>query len=273
MSAPRAKSAAREAEASTAFETLARAGYVANGLVHILVGVIVLIVAFGGSGESDQAGALKAVAGAPLGFVLLWLIAVALWALGLWHVAEGILARDRTGDVKGAAKKWGRRTAEWGQAAIFLALGLVAAAVALGARPDAEDAAEAASGGLLQVVGGSILLALIGLGIGIGGISFIVMGFRRSFHARMDIPEGPAGRGLSVMGVVGFIAKGIALVIIGVLLLVSAIATDAQAAGGIDGAVNAMLRVALGPLLAAVVGAGFIAYGVFTVARARYARM
>lgn len=277
MSAPSpkaaAKAAARQAESSAAFEVLARAGYVANGAVHILIGVLVLILAFGGDAEGDQAGAMKALAAAPLGFVLLWLIAVALWALGLWHLAEGILARDRSDDVKGAARKWGRRAAEWGQALVFIVLGIVAAAIALGARPDAEAAAESASRGLLDIPGGPIVLALIGVGIGAGGVAFVVMGMLRSFRKRMDIPDGRRGRAIEIAGVVGFVAKGIALVIVGVLLLIAAVRGDAETAGGLDGAVEALLALALGPLLAGIVGAGFLAYGVFTVFRARFARM
>ena len=83
----------------------------------------------------------------------------------------------------------------------------------------------------------------------------------------------PCGQPVTGLGIVGFIAKGVALAIVGVLLLVAALSTDAEVAGGIDGAVDAMLALALGPLIAGVVGAGFIAYGVFTVARARFARM
>ena len=255
------------------FELFARAGYVANGIVHILLGVLVLVIAFGGEVEGDQAGVLKAVAAAPLGFVLLWLIAAALWALGLWHAAEGLLARDLSGDTKGAAKKWGRRTSEWGQAVVFIGLGVIAAAVALGARPNAEEAAEEASRGLIDIPGGPIVLSLIGLGFAAAGVAFVAMGILRSFHNRMDIPDTAVGRGVTGLGIVGFIAKGVALAIVGVLLLVAALSTDAEVAGGIDGAVDAMLALALGPLIAGVVGAGFIAYGVFTVARARFARM
>lgn len=273
MSAPAAKAAAREAEGNTVFEVFARAGYVANGVVHLLLGVLVFVIAFGGDAEGDQAGAFKAVAGAPLGFVVLWLIAIALWALGLWHAAEGVLARDLSGDAKGAAKKWGRRTSEWGQAVIFIALGVIAAAVALGARPNAEETAESASRGLLVIPGGPIVLALVGLGIGIGGISFIVMGFLRSFHKRMAIPDDAVGRSVTTMGIIGFVAKGAALLIVGVLLMIAALRTDAETAGGLDGAVEAILELALGPVLVGIVGVGFIAYGVFTVFRARYARM
>jgi hypothetical protein len=268
-----AKRLAREAESSTVFEAMARAGYVANGIIHALIGIIVIVLASGGDGEGDQAGAMKAVAGAPAGFVVLWLIAIGLWALGVWRAAEGLLARDSSGDTKGAARKWGRRLAEWGQALIFLALGVISAAVAMGARPDAEQTTEDASESLLRIPGGPILLALIGLGIAIGGVSFVVMGVMRSFRSRLRIPDGALGHGIAVLGVIGFVAKGVALVIVGLLLVIAAVATDSETAGGLDGAVDALLALPLGPALAWVVGLGFLAYAVFTIARARFARM
>ncbi|MFE5410051.1 DUF1206 domain-containing protein [Microbacterium sp. NPDC056569] len=268
-----AKELAREAESNSVFEALARAGYAANGVIHALIGIIVIVIASGGDGEGDQAGAMKAVAGAPVGFVVLWLIAIGLWALALWHLSEGILAHDLSGDVEGAARKWGRRVAEFGQAAVFAALGAISAAVAMGARPDGEEAAEGASRSLLQIPGGPILLGLLGIAIGIGGIAFVVMGVLRSFRKRMRLPDGGLGRGLATLGIVGFVAKGVALLIVGVLLVIAAVRADAKTAGGLDGAVDALLDLPLGPALAWVVGLGFLAYAAFTIARARFARM
>ena len=263
----------RRAESNPAFEILARAGYVANGVIHALVGIIVIVIASGGEGEGDQAGAMKTVAGAPVGFVVLWLIAAGLWALAVWNACEGILARDRTGDRSGAARKWGRRLSVWGQAAVYAALGVACAAVAMGARPDGEESAEGASRGLLQLPGGPILLGIVGLAIGIGGIAFVVMGLRRSFRARVRIPAGAAGRIFTALGVAGYAAKGVALAIVGTLLVIAVAATDAEAAGGLDGAVDTLLGLPLGPALAWLVGLGFLAYGAFTIARARFARM
>lgn len=267
------KRVAREAEQSTPFRVLARAGFAANGVVHILIGVIALIVAFGGDGDTDQSGAFMAISGAPLGFVVLWVIAITLCALGLWQLFDGILTRSTSETPPGLAVKWGRRIAAWGQAAIFIALGLIAASVALGARIDAEESAEDASRGLLSIPGGPIVLALVGLGIGIGGIAFIVMGLRRSFRAKITIPHHGIGRGIAGLGVVGFVAKGVALVILGVLLIVAALKTDADTAGGLDGALRALLVLAYGPWLLGAVGIGFIAYGVFCLFRARFARL
>ncbi|GAA5039697.1 DUF1206 domain-containing protein [Microbacterium fluvii] len=266
MTAP-VKEVAREAARSTPLRALARAGYAANGVVHLLIAAIVLAVAFGGDGESDQSGAFKAIGAAPLGFVVLWVLAIALFALGLWHVVGGVLAR---GDAK---RTWGTRISEWGQAAVFFALGSVAVAVALGAKPDSEQSAEDASRGVLQIPGGVFVLGAVGLGILIAGIAFVVMGVMRSFRKKLTMPSGAAGTALTALGVVGFIAKGIALAIVGVLLLVAAVKVDADTAGGLDGAVQALIGLPYGPVLAASVGIGLGAYGVFCLFRSRYANL
>jgi hypothetical protein len=273
MARTQVKAAARRAESSPALEFAARAGYVADGIVHVLVGALVLVIAFGGDGESDQSGAFKAVAGAPLGFVVLWLLAITLWALAVWKVLDGILARSSSSGAAGRAQKWGRRASAWGQALLFAALGGIAAAVAIGARPDGEQTAEDASRGLLVVAGGPVVLALIGAAIAIGGVVFIVMGIRRSFRVTMSIPPGGTGRAVTTLGVAGYVAKGAALAIVGILLIVAAASSDADVAGGLDGAVDALLLLPSGPVIVGLVGAGFVAYGVFTVLRARYMRM
>ena len=113
------KRVAQEAEQSTPFQVLARAGYGASGLVHILIGAIALVVAFGGDGVTDQSGALMAIASVPFGFVLLWSVAVTLWALAAWQLLEGILMSAASDGGPGVVSKWGRRIGAWGQAAIF----------------------------------------------------------------------------------------------------------------------------------------------------------
>lgn len=259
---------ARDAESSTTFRVFARAGYAANGVVHILVGAITLVVALGGDGESDQTGAFKAVATAPLGFAALWIVAIALWALAIWHVLEGVLQRRAN-----TAVKWGVRVGEWGQAATFLVLGGLAASVALGSRPSGDATAQDVSRGVIAVPGGVYVLGAIGLGICVGGVAFVVMGARRSFEKKMLLPARAVGRIVAVLGTVGFIAKGLALVIVGGLLSVAAVRADPTAAGGLDAAVAALVALPAGPWLASMVGGGLIIYGVFCMFRARYARL
>ena len=263
-----ARSAARQVEASPLVRALARGGYAASGAVHVLIGLLVLTLAFGGSGEADQSGALRAIAEAPLGLAALWIIAVLLWALALYHLIEAFVLRDAT-----PAKTWGRRSSEVGQAIVFGALGAVAASVALGARTEGNRSAEDASRDVLALPGGSIVLALVGLGIAGGGIAFVVMGVMRSFEKKMSIPRAGIGPVVKGLGVVGYIAKGVSLAIVGVLLLIAAVTSDASQAGGLDDAFDALHALFPGPLLVGLVGVGFIAYGLFLFFRARYARL
>src|SRR5262249_44483800 len=63
--AQRARGAAREAADSRPVDWAARAGLSARGLVYLLVGVLALLVAFGGHQHVDQKGALQQVLAKP----------------------------------------------------------------------------------------------------------------------------------------------------------------------------------------------------------------
>ncbi len=68
-------------KASPWIERLARFGYVAYGMVYVLVGVLALQAAFGGGGgATGQEGALRSILLAPLGRVLLCMVALGLLA-------------------------------------------------------------------------------------------------------------------------------------------------------------------------------------------------
>ncbi|MGK3953601.1 DUF1206 domain-containing protein [Microbacterium sp. I2] len=268
MARAEVRSAARRAEASTIFEALARGGYVADGLVHILIGVFTVVVAFGGDGETDQPGAFRAIAGAPLGFVVLWVAAIALAALGLWEILEGVLVPRGS-----RPRKWGARVTEWGKAAVFLALAAIAAAVAIGARPDPDESVQDASRGLLDVPGGPWVLGLIGAGIGVSGIVFGIIGIRRKFLEGFALPEGRAGTAVTALAVAGYVAKGVALVTVGVLLVVASVKTEADDTGGLDAALDGLTTLSYGPAVCAAIGVGLIAYGVFLVLSARFRRL
>lgn len=204
----------------------------------------------------------------PLGFLALWTISGLLTILGLYHAIHGVALR-----ISDRVKRWGRRIAEWGQAIVFLCMGGFAAFVALGARPDPDRSVQNASRMVLSMPGGWLLLGAVGLGIAIGGIAWISMGVRRSYRKQIDLPTGSAGHAISALGVVGFTAKGIALVVVGMLILAAAIQHDPEQAGGLDDAIQAIRELPFGNVMVGVIGAGFLLFGVFCMFRARYARL
>jgi len=74
-------------------------------------------------------------------------------------------------------------------------------------------------------------------------------------------------------GVVGYVAKGIAVAVAGVLFVIAAFTHDPETAGGLDAALHALAALPFGAIILWVVGAGLVLYGLFCFARARYAKM
>jgi hypothetical protein len=75
---------------------------------------------------------------------------------------------------------------------------------------------------------------------------------------------------IEAVGRVGYVAKGVAFGLVGVLLFQAAATADVSTATGLNGAMTAIASVDAGPWLLGAVAAGFAAFGVYALARARY---
>ena len=249
---------------SSWFQNGARIGYAVAGLLHILIGVLAITVAIGGGGQdADQSGALGTIASTPGGAVLLWIIVVGLFLLGLWQILEALTVSEP--DTK---KRTGKRLKEAGKAVAYLALGVTALTFAQGGGSSSEQSTESATAGLLSSplgVAGVLLVALIAIGIGVG---FLITGAKEKFLEHIRTPSGTAGRAVPILGKVGYIAKGVAVIVIGLLFAAAAFTQDPSRAGGIDGALKALAGLPFGVVILVVIGLGFIAYGLFFFVRA-----
>lgn len=263
MTTPR--TAARTAQRSTVFRTLARIGFVVLGIVHAVIGGIAISISGGGAGDADQDAAMEQIRETPAGVVILWVIALGLIALAAWQVTEAVVERDPD-----AKRRWGHRAKYLGTALAYLALAGTAITTALRARSGTDSTLSAQ---LLASPGGEFVLGAVGVVVAAIGIAFVIRGFTRGFEKHLDLPDGVAGRGIVTFGVVGYVAKGIAVTVAGVLFVVAAVTHDAEDAGGLDGALRALAELPFGTAILWVVGAGFIVYGLFCLARSRYARL
>ncbi len=263
-----AQRGARKVATSTPLRGAARAGYAVNGIVHALIGVTAISVAFGPAGEADQSGALAELASAPGGLLLLWVIAIALFALALWQILHAFL--PSAGDAK---RRWARRIGDIAKGAAYGVVGLTALTFARGASSSAAASAQGLSARLLSMPGGIFLLILLGLVVFAIGVAFAIRGISRRFLSRITVPRGRLGTLVTVLGVVGYAAEGIALAVVGILFWVAAATVDPSKASGLDGALRALAGVPFGVAVLVVVGAGFIAYGIYSEFRARYARL
>jgi hypothetical protein len=258
------KGAARSARTSRTLELLARAGYAVSGLLHLVVGVIAVQVATGAasSQQADQTGALAAIAGTPGGTALLWFAVVAFAALGLWQLTVAISGAAETADRLKAA----------GKAVLYVALGVLALQVVTGSSGGGQEQSMTAT--LMQNPAGKVLVGAVGLGVVAGGVYHVIKGWRKKFLEDLKGgTSGHLGRAVVVLGRVGYVAKGVALGVLGALFVVAAVRSDPQQAGGLDAAFATMASQPFGAVLLVAVGLGFAAYGLYSFARARYARM
>ena len=268
-SAATARKVARTAEGSTPFRTLARVGYAVNGLLHLLIGLIAIGVATGTSGaKADQSGALGQLAATPGGVFVLWAIVIGLVALGLWQVLEAFLVPAY--DPK---RKWAHRIIELGKGVAYLAIAATAFAFANGASSDAAKSTQDFAAALLAAPGGILLLVLVGLLVLVIGGFFVYRGAAQKFTESITVPDGPGGSAIVALGVFGYVAKGIALAVVGILFLVAAFTANAAKATGLDGALKALIDLPYGAAILITVGVGLIAFGLYSFARARYARL
>ena len=220
-------------------DVIARSGYVVLGLLHLLVGWLAIRIATGsGSGEASNSGALAQIAEAPGGRVALWLAVAGLGALSLWRLLQVAVGPELKHRVKGAAL-----------GVVYLSLAATTATFAGGASTsDGEKASDVTATVLNQ-------------------------GISRKFVENLErgAESGNVGTAIVATGVVGYIARGVAFAVLGGLVVWAALTNDPEKAGGLDAALRYIGEQPFGMVLLIVVGVGLMMYGLFCLARARYA--
>jgi hypothetical protein len=253
------KSASRQAGDHPALEMTARIGFAVNGVLHIAIGIIALALAFGTkSTTADQSGALGSMAENPVGLVVLWIAVVAWLGLGIWQVTEAVTGSPETSDrLKAVAK-----------AVLYIALAYTAFTFARGGGSSSKKQSTDFTASLMEKPAGQWLVGLVGLVIIGVGVYHVVKGWRKKFLR--DLESHP-GEWIVKAGRVGYIAKGIALAIVGGLFVLAAVRHKPSEATGLDGALRNLLGAPGGPVLLTLVALGLIAFGIYSFGRARHA--
>ena len=273
-----AKNAARSADStakgvadSRAVEIGARVGLASYGVTHLLIAWLALQIALGGGGEqANQKGAFQQLTDNTLGKILLWIIVVGFVAVALWRLGQAIWGYRYVSDKKTQLRK--RATSAF-QAVVFFTLTVLAVRTAIGSG-GGGNGQEKATAGVLGLPGGQWIVGLVGLGILIAGGNKIYAGWKKKFEDDMDMPSDQKTRqAVERTGQVGYIAKGVSIGVIGVLVVIAAIQFDPAKAAGLDAALRSLAQTPLGPWLLVVVALGLAAYGVFCWFDAKYHRV
>lgn len=248
----------------------ARAGLGCYGVTHLLIAWLALQIAFGGGGQANQKGAFAQLAGNAVGVAMLWVIVAGFAAVALWRLGQAIWGFRYVSDPMHQVR---RRALSGFKVVVFSVLAVLAARTAVGGG-GGGNGEEKATAGVLGLPGGQWIVGIAGLGIVVAGGSKIYSGWRKSFLDDMSLPVERTARAVVVRtGQVGFITKGLSVVVIGVLLGVAAIRFDPAKASGLDAALRSFAQTPLGPWLLVVVALGLAVYGVFCAFDAKYHRV
>lgn len=265
-----AAGAAEDASNSRVFVIAARTGFAVSGCMHILIGIIAIQLAFGEAKQADQGGAMAQLAKQPAGSFLLWIGFTACAALALWQLSETIFGHRHL-EFKA---KLGKKLSAAGQGVVFVLLAVLFASFALGSGKDSGHSTSDATAQIMKAPLGPLLLIVVGVAIAIVGIVFGVRGVLRSFKKMLALPTSRAGRTIiTVLGVVGYLAKGIVLLLVGLLFIIATIHARPGESTGLDGALKAVREQPYGSYLLITIGAGLICYGLYQIAKARFAKM
>jgi Domain of Unknown Function (DUF1206) len=252
----------------------ARIGYLSKGIVYIIIGILALIMSIGKHpNEASSNGALYTIAQQPFGPALLIVLSLGLSAFAFWQIVKALFDPEC---AKHDWKRWFNRLNFLIIAGIYIAMCISSLRILFRARAKSSDETyQTLSAQMLSQPFGQLLVAIGGIVFAITGIVFMFRAFTHRF--KRDLKKNEMNkkewRWSGYIGTFGMAARGIVFMIIAFFLVRTAILADPKETRGLDGALLELASQPFGPVLLAIVAIGFISYGIFMFASARYRRL
>jgi len=258
----------RRAAQSDGVDQVARVGLVVYGVLHLLVAWLVLRLASGDrSGSASGTGALHTLAQSAVGRVTLYAIAAGFAALALWHGIEAVLGYHRFGFVE----KLSNRLVSAVKVLVFTAIGVNALLLATG-KSNTSGSPDGYTARLMSLPAGPLLVGVAGGVIVVVGLVLVYFGVARNFRENMSHQgrAGQLGKAYVLLGVVGYVSRGIAIGLVGSLFIYAALTHDPQKSGGLDQALQDVVAKPFGAPILVLMALGLACFGLFCFAWARH---
>jgi len=252
---------------------MARVGFIAKGLVYILVGVLAYMAAFEIGGRlnknAGKAGAFDFIQELPAGRVLLAAVGIGLLCYAAWRLVQVFTSE---GNEANGEKKMGKRLAYFLSALAYLSFAFLALKTLTGSAKEEGGAQQDAVATVLNLSYGQAILIIAAITIAAVGIYQFWYGYSGKF--KKHISAGSAGSTTSSVlvkaGKLGYAARGIVWLIISWLLVSATIHHNSAEAGDTIKAFQFLEEATYGSYLLGAVGFGLACYGVFNFLRARF---
>ncbi|MFI9155893.1 DUF1206 domain-containing protein [Streptomyces sp. NPDC053367] len=266
---------ARRAARGDAVRAGARAGFVARGVLYLLVGALAVRIALTDTHEqADRGGALADVATTPFGAGLLWALGIGLAGMALWRLSEAFL-----GGAGPKGERTGKRLMSAARCVFYGVSSFLVLSFAAGGRGSGAGSTDRQSDDitrrLLDLPGGPWWVGLVAAGVVAAGVWIAGRAVLRKYRKHLawsGLSQGQR-RFMDVTGVAGGVARGLVLAAIGVFGLEAAITFDPDKAKGMDDTIRSFAHTPAGPWLLIAVAVGLALFGAFSFGQAKWRKV
>jgi hypothetical protein len=263
LSPDRVKRFAERAEDHHLVERFARAGLGSRGVVWLFIGALAASVAMGGgsSQQSDQSGALRALADTPGGFVLLLALALGFVCYsGYRFLCAAVGHRhDQT------RKRVLHRLKSGGEGVIYAAAAVSSLRTAFGDSPDSEEDTRSTTATVMELPGGRTVVGLVGAVAVVVAVVLFVRALTHHHAERLENVPARLERPVVWLGVAGLGGRSLAISLVGGFLVNAALQFDPDEAKGLDAALDELARQPFGMWLLLLAAASLLCYGLWSL--------
>jgi hypothetical protein len=249
-------------------ERLVRFGFLAKGVVYLIMGLLAAQAVAGTDEATGTFGVLTQIAAQPLGKFLLLVLTIGLMGYVLWRLIQATIDPEQDGKLspKRILQRVGYAMSGLGYASIaYTATNLI-----IGLEED-DDSIEDLASELTEHGWGLWLLLLGGIAVVGVGISFIygaytgayIGEFKPAIHRTLE-------RWATAIGKLGYAARGVSFIIMGIFISLAAVLADSDTAGSLGSTLQQLQQQPLGPFWLGLIAFGFIAYGIYMFVAAWY---
>ena len=261
-----AEQTARAVHDSLTVEVLARLGLFSRGLLWGALGFLALSLVRGMEAQADQTGALRTLASAPLGELLLIVLAVGFAGYATWLLLEAAVGYRRE---QGRERLLHRGKSAF-KGVVYLALSISTAQFL--SRGEGGGTASSRTAEVMARPGGRTAVGLVGLVLLGIGLYLVVKGITRKHAECLEqyrVPRLMRRPGILV-GAVGYVGRGFTLGLVGAFLLRAAVQFEPRQAQGLDAALQTVVQQPYGRILLGLMVIGVLAYALWSFFEAAF---
>ncbi len=272
-SGPRAaQHGAAQAVSSVWMTRLGRLGLGARGVLYVVLAYLALRVAFGQSNRAtDRQGALHTVARQPFGRVLLAVLAAGFAAFAVWQLAMAVWG----GSTRAGSDRKGKRVIALVNGVLygsFCASTVVLVTGTSGSAGGNQSESDLTSR-VMQHTFGRTLVGVVGFAVIVTGTVLAWRALAGKRELELQPLSRSARRAVDGLAKAGLTARAVIVAASGVLVVQAALAFNPNKAKGLDGTLKAFAHTPVGPWLLVLIAVGVLAFGLHSLAEARYGKL